>query len=67
MEKQHLAEVVNLNRFRKQAKRDEASRKAEANRARYGRTREQRDEELARSERETAFMDGHQLDRGDAS
>ena len=46
--------VVNLNRFRKQKRREEESRQAEVNRVRHGRTKGEKERELADRERELA-------------
>jgi hypothetical protein len=56
-----MGDIVNLKRFKKQAARDEATQRAETNRARFGRTKaeRQRDEQHARTS-ETK-LDQHRL------
>lgn len=50
---------VNLNRFRKEKAREEARRKADANSAKYGRTKAERSLGQARTEKDTARLDAH--------
>ncbi|WP_085580421.1 DUF4169 family protein [Thalassospira mesophila] len=54
-----MADVVNLRQHRKRKARDEKSRKAEANRASFGRTRTERDETRALKDLATKKIDGH--------
>ncbi len=57
-----MAEVVNLNRYRKARRNAEADKTAAENRVRYGRTKAERDreaQEKARAERE---LDGSRRD-----
>ncbi len=60
-----MAEIINLNRVRKARARDEARVDAEANRARHGRTRAER--EAAEKARDTAarHLDGHRREPDD--
>lgn len=60
-----MAEIINLNRVRKARARDEARAGAEANRARHGRTRAER--EAAGKARDTAarHLDGHRREPDD--
>ena len=60
-------EVVNLKRFRKRVERETASREAEANRARFGRTKSKRELDMQRGARAAELLDQHRLDGGDAS
>ena len=62
-----MGEIVNLKRFRKRVEREEASREAEANRARFGRTKSERERDENRDARAAAILDQHRLDGGDAS
>ena len=58
----NVASVVNLNRFRKAKKREEAQQRAAENRALHGRSKEERqvlDAERGRSDR---LLDGKKLD-----
>ncbi|MBF9060661.1 DUF4169 family protein [Rhodobacterales bacterium HKCCSP123] len=52
-------DVINLGRVRKQRARDEKRRAADANAARFGRTRAEREAEEARAKAEAAHLDGH--------
>lgn len=54
-----MASVVNLNRFRKAKKREEAQQRAAANRALHGRVKKDRDATDDERERE---LDGKRLD-----
>jgi len=62
-----VGEVVNLNRVRKRTARAQAEKEAEANRAKFGRTKTERTIEDARARRQEALLDQHHLDQGDAS
>ena len=53
-----MAEIVNLNRARKARARAEAGKAAEANRAKFGRTKAERDAEAADTARRDALLDG---------
>ncbi len=62
-----MAEVVNLKRFKKQVARTEQAKLAEANRAKFGRTRAERNAETARSRRAESLLDQHRIEDGVAS
>lgn len=62
-----MADVVNLNRFRKRAAKQEAAKEADANRARFGRSKAERTQELRQREQARALLDQHRLDDGEAS
>ena len=53
-----MAEIVNLNRARKARARAEAAGKAEANRAKFGRTKAQKEAEAADQARRDTLLDG---------
>jgi hypothetical protein len=53
-----MAEIVNLNRVRKAKARSDAGKAAEANRAKFGRTKAERDTEAAEQARRDALLDG---------
>jgi hypothetical protein len=58
----NMAPIVNLNRFRKTKKRDEAQHRAAENRALFGRSKKERrtgDDEHKRARRQ---LDGKRLD-----
>lgn len=62
-----MGDLINLNRFRKRAGRDEASQKAEVNRARFGRTKSERTLEEQRTNRANTMLDQHHIDGESAS
>ena len=53
-----MAEIINLNRARKARARTGASIKADANRAKFGRTRAEKDAEAVEQARREALLDG---------
>jgi hypothetical protein len=53
-----MAEIVNLNKARKAKARAEAGKEAETNRAKFGRTRAEREAEAAEQARRDALLDG---------
>ena len=57
-----MAEIVNLNRARKVKARADAGRQAEANRAKFGRTKAERDREAAEAARRETLLDGARRD-----
>jgi hypothetical protein len=62
-----MADVVNLNRFRKRAAKETAAKEADANRARFGRSKSDRAQEQQQRERAKVVLDQHRLDDGEAS
>ncbi|WP_398466175.1 DUF4169 family protein [Tardiphaga sp.] len=62
-----MGDLINLNRFRKRAARDEASRQAETNRARFGRTKSERILEEQRTARANTMLNQHKIDGESAS
>ena len=62
-----MADIVNLNRFKKRTARAQASKQAEINRARFGRTKSQRSLEETRATRANELIDQHRIDSEDAS
>jgi Domain of unknown function (DUF4169) len=60
-----MGEVVNLKRFRKAKERAEAQARAEANRAKHGRTKLEREETRARETIADRKLDGHRRGSGD--
>lgn len=62
-----MGDVVNLNRFRKRAAKETATKEAEANRARFGRSKSERASEQQQRERAKSLLDQHRLDDGEAS
>jgi hypothetical protein len=57
-----MAEIINLRRARKAQQRAEAAGKADANRARFGRTRGEKEAEAMRAERMQRNLDAHRRD-----
>jgi len=53
-----MAEIINLNRARKAKARADAGKQAEANRAKFGRTKAEKDAEAAEQARRDALLDG---------
>jgi hypothetical protein len=60
-------DIVNLKRFRKRSEREQAAKEAEANRARFGRSKSERAAEATRARRADELLDQHRIDSGDAS
>jgi hypothetical protein len=54
--------VVNLNRFRKKKQREEATKRAEANRILHGRTKAEKERALADRERAARALEGKRLE-----
>lgn len=59
-----MAEITNLNRFRKDKMRAERRRQADENSVRFGRTRAQKEAEAADNDRAQRHLDQHQRDDG---
>ncbi|MBR9972229.1 DUF4169 family protein [Magnetospirillum sulfuroxidans] len=57
-----MAEIVNLNRWRKAKTRDEKNKQAEANRAAFGRTKAEKQAAGKEAERQKTDLDGKKLD-----
>ena len=62
-----MANVVNLKRFKKRNEREQSARQADANRARFGRTKSERALDEQRKDRTGHLLDQHKIDDGDAS
>ena len=62
-----MADVINLKRFKKRNEREQSAKLAEANRARFGRSKAERTVEERARERASDLLDQHQLNGGDAS
>lgn len=60
-----MSDVINLNRFRKRAERDKQAKTADANRARFGRTKAEREEDKRRKERLRELHEQHRIKSGD--
>lgn len=59
-----MAEIVNLRRFRKAARRREEADRAAANRQRHGMTRAEREASANERERQARTLDGHRREDG---
>jgi hypothetical protein len=62
-----MGETVNLKQFRKRAERDRAGKQAETNRARFGRTKSERERDEQRAKRAAELLNHHRLNGEDAS
>jgi hypothetical protein len=62
-----MGDVVNLKRFRKRAAREQSAKQADANRARFGRTKSERVLDERRTTRANDVLDQHRIDGEDAS
>ena len=62
-----MGEVVNLKRFRKRTEREQSAKQADANRARFGRTKSERVLDERRTRRASDLLDQHRIDGEDAS
>jgi hypothetical protein len=57
-----MGEVVNLKRFKKRGVREQSAREAEANRARFGRSKAERAADEQRTQRAGELLDQHHID-----
>jgi hypothetical protein len=62
-----MGDVVNLKRFKKRAEREQSAKQADANRARFGRTKSERVLDQRRADRADDLLDQHRIDGEDAS
>ena len=62
-----MTDVVNLKRFKKRAEREAAAKLADANRARFGRTKSQRALDEKHVGRANQLLDQHKIGGEDAS
>jgi Domain of unknown function (DUF4169) len=62
-----MGDLVNLKQFKKRVARQQSEQDAAANRARFGRTKSERELEEARAERGRELLDQHRIDGGEAS
>ena len=63
----NVGDVVNLKRFKKRNEREQSAKQADANRARFGRTKSERALDENRKDRASQILDQHRIDDGDAS
>lgn len=62
-----MGDVINLKRFKKRSEREQAAKRADANRARFGRTRSERARDELRGSRAENLLDQHRIEGGDES
>jgi hypothetical protein len=62
-----MGDVVNLKRFKKRAEKAQSAKQADANRARFGRTKSERALDERRTKRADDLLDQHRIDGEDAS
>ena len=62
-----MGDIVNLKRFRKRSEREQAAKDAEANRARFGRSKSERAADAMRARRANELLDQHRIGGEDAS
>lgn len=57
-----MAEIVNLNRWRKAKAKEEGSRRADANRVAFGRTKVEKEAARLRAEKDARDLDAKKLE-----
>ena len=62
-----MGDVVNLKRFKKRAEKAQSAKQADANRARFGRTKSERVLDERRTKRADDLLDQHRIDGEDAT
>ena len=62
-----MGDVINLKRFKKRNEREQSAKVADANRARFGRTKSERALDEQAKDRAGKLLDQHRIDGGDAS
>jgi hypothetical protein len=62
-----MGDVINLKRFKKRSGREQAAKQADANRARFGRTKSERALDELRASRAENLLDQHRIEGGDES
>ena len=62
-----MGELVNLKRFKKRAEKEQSAKQADANRARFGRTKSERATDKRSASRANDVLDQHRIDGEDAS
>ena len=60
-----MGEIVNLNRVRKRKAREQVAAKAGANRVKFGRNKEKREQEEALIRRGETVLEQHRIERED--
>jgi hypothetical protein len=62
-----MGDIINLKRFKKRGEKEQSAKQAEANRARFGRTKSERALDDLHKDRAVQLLDQHRIDGGDAS
>jgi hypothetical protein len=62
-----MGDIVNLKRFKKRSEREQAAKQADANRARFGRTKPERTLDESRASRADKHLEQHRIDGEDPS
>ena len=62
-----MGDVINLKRVKKRNEREASAKQADANRARFGRTKSERALDEQQKDRAGNLLDQHRIDGGDAS
>jgi hypothetical protein len=62
-----MGDVINLKRFKRRIERQQSAKRADANRARFGRTKSERTLDEQRANRANDLLDQHRIDGEDAS
>jgi hypothetical protein len=62
-----MGDVINLKRLKKRIERQQSAKRADANRARFGRTKSERTLDEQRANRANDLLDQHRIDGEDAS
>ncbi len=62
-----MGDVVNLKRYKKRTEREQSAKRADANRARFGRTKSERAQDEQRADRANDLLDQHRIEGEDAS
>jgi hypothetical protein len=62
-----MGELINLKRFKKRSEKEQSATQADANRARFGRTKSERARDEINRDRARDLLDQHKIDGGDAS
>ncbi|MGE5515740.1 MAG: DUF4169 family protein [Bacteroidota bacterium] len=57
-----MAEIVNLNRWRKAKAKQEKTRQADANRVTFGRTKAEKDQARKQAEQQSKLLDGKKVE-----
>lgn len=61
-----MADLINLNKVRKRAQREQHAKKAEQNRVLHGRSKAEQQLDEARQEKAARLLDAHRLNDGEA-